>query len=185
MGSCTQLSMEFLYPFRRVPPRESSANVGHCLDDPRSESTPTHFRYFSAAGETLSNTRLSKPLKTNAQVTQCLFAHTQNFSPSFRSPSKYLSKQNRHGQEKSRKKKKPALQEKRCVATRKLRFTILYIIIITILSIYIPADRRVSHIFAKIGSTRSGTPHPGERADCSDLKQQKSDLPCSLNISQQ
>jgi len=35
-----------------VPPRESSANVGHCLDDPRSESTPTHFRYFSAAGET-------------------------------------------------------------------------------------------------------------------------------------
>jgi len=95
----------FLYPFRRVPPRESSANVGHCLDDPRSESTPTHFRYFSAAGETLSNTRLSKPLKTNAQVTQCLFAHTQNVSPPFRSPSKYISKHNRHGQEKSRKKK--------------------------------------------------------------------------------
>lgn len=35
------------------------------------------------------------------------------------------------------------------MATRKLRFTILYIITIIILSIYIPADRRVSHIFAK------------------------------------
>jgi len=138
--------------------------------------------------KTLSNTRLSKPLKTNAQVIQCLFAYTQNVSPPFRSPSKYLSKHNRHGQEKSRKKKNLLNKKKRCVATRKLRFTILYIIIIIILlpvSIYIPADRRVSHIFAKIGSTRSGTPHPGERADCSDLKQQKSDLPCSLNISQQ